>query len=100
MGQGSSSSRSPGVLRTRSAAKAPGGAPAAAAVAAAGGGLQRHLTQPLGKLSAAAAAPLGVELPSALKHVSFSTGASGYTPSQLLDVSVCFAVALPAAGCM
>lgn len=85
----SSSSRPQGVLRSRSAAKAPAPAPPAA-------GLRKHTTPPHGKLSVAAAAagaaaapPLGIELPSALRHVSFSSGASAYTPSQLLEVRDC-----------
>jgi len=92
-----SSSRPAAVLRSRSAAKASGGSSTSAAA------LRKHPTPPYGRLSAAAAAsasagqtpaaalaaaaaPLGVELPSALHHVAFSSGASVYTPSQLLEV--------------
>lgn len=91
-----SSSRPAAVLRSRSAAKASGGSSTSAAA------LRKHPTPPYGRLSAAAAAsasagqtpaaalaaaaaPLGVELPSALHHVAFSSGASVYTPSQLLE---------------
>lgn len=79
------SMRSP-VLRSRSASRTPGAAPLIPAA------LRKHTTQAYTKLSAAATAgaaaapPLGVELPSMLRHVNFSSGASAYTPSQLLEV--------------
>jgi hypothetical protein len=64
----------------------PGGAPSVPAA------LRKHTTPVYNKLSAAATAgaaaapPLALELPSMLRHVNFSSGASAYTPSQLLEV--------------
>lgn len=93
----SPSGRPPTVLRTRSATRTPGTAPQLPT------GLRKHPTPPhskglFGSTAAAAgasggnigavaaAASLGMELPSVLRHVNFSSASSAYTPSQLLEV--------------